>query len=150
MTKKIPLYLTCLVLLFIIGRFLFFTWTYSVNIPYFDDFQTFSILVDCKENPNNILPILFQNFNGHRFAMVFGLMWFDTVLEGHYQLTTLMLVGALFYIGVYLVMARLMVKLGVVALVHYSYCTLIVSAYDSSILAMADQHPPIHGVFVIE
>jgi multisubunit Na+/H+ antiporter MnhC subunit len=82
--------------------------------------------------------------------MVFGLMWFDTVLEGHYQLTTLMLVGALFYIGVYLVMARLMVKLGVVALVHYSYCTLIVSAYDSSILAMADQHPPIHGVFVIE
>ena len=92
------------------GYFIWYVWQYAINIPYFDDFRTIAILSHIRDYPEDLWKQLFQNFNGHRFAVIFGLMWLDTLLEGTYQLTTLMLLGAVCYIGVLLILARLLTK----------------------------------------
>ena len=93
--------------------FVWYIWQYAINIPHFDDFRTVSILNRINEHPEELWTQLFQNFNGHRLGVPFGLAWLNILFEGTLRLDFLMIVGALFYLGMLAILARLVVQAGV-------------------------------------
>ncbi|GAB2763893.1 hypothetical protein GCM10027275_01190 [Rhabdobacter roseus] len=102
-----------LLLIASVGYFLLYVAKYVADVPFFDDFRNITILHEIQKNPSELLPQLFQNFNGHRLAVPFGITWLGYLVQGTYHPQTMMLIGALSYVGLLLVMVRTLRVAGV-------------------------------------
>lgn len=94
------------------GHFFLIVHLYAVNVPYFDDFKVISFIDEVRRSPFENFHALFQNFNGHRFGFPFLMMALDSMVEGSYNLRSMMFLGAAFYTGFFLFLYKSMRSMG--------------------------------------